>query len=91
MWSNRRKDCPQCRNTVTMVSKATTAEAIVQTLIERYQNLKRSDYMLGMLDQANTFKGADHFPIEPQKDKTKKENDEENVNETVKVLDENVV
>jgi len=57
------QDCPECADSVYTVIKAVKDEAIVQKLIETNPRLKRSDRILQMLDQANTFKGSDHFQI----------------------------
>ena len=60
-------------------------------LIERDPSIKRSQKTLRLLDQANAFKGSAHFPIEPQKEQTKKEKELEDVLELIKAFEKNEI
>ena len=49
-WFSRHKDCPECGNPATSVSRAISVEGIVQMLIEKDPGLKRSHKTLHKLD-----------------------------------------
>ena len=74
---------------MTKVSKAFKVDAIVQALIEKDPQFKRSDKTLHMLDQANTFKGAAHFPINQVKQDVGQVNGWEDLYEPSKVVKKN--